>query len=237
MLDSALRVATPEGVELTLRLAGPVARALAWVLDLFWRLAVLILLAFVAGSLGRFGGALLMLSAFALEWLVPAFCEVYFTGATPGKKALGLQVLRDDGSPVTWGPALTRNFLRFADFLPMLYAGGLCSMLFHPQFKRLGDLAAGTIVVHRDPPPAARQLTSAEPVRAPVPLALEDRRALLDFAERAPLLGPARAEELAEIPVALLEGRRGPAAVTRLCAIANQLHGRPGAERARRAPG
>jgi hypothetical protein len=67
---------------------------------------------------------------------------------------------------------------------------------------------------------------SAEPVRAPVPLALEDRRALLDFAERAPLLGRAR-RGLAEIPAALLEGRRGPAAVTRLCAIANQLHGRP----------
>jgi uncharacterized RDD family membrane protein YckC len=237
MLDSALRVATPEGVELTLRLAGPVPRALAWALDLCWRLAAMIVIAILLGPLGRFGGALALLAAFALEWLVPAFCEVWFAGATPGKKALGLQVLRDDGSPVTWGPALTRNFLRFADFLPLLYAGGLCSMLFHPQFKRLGDLAAGTIVVHRDPPAAARRIMDTEPVRAPVPLALEDRRALLDFAERASLLGSARAEELAEIPETLLEGRRGSAAVTRLCAIANQLHGRPGSERARRAPG
>jgi len=194
-------------------------------------------IAFFVGSLGRFGGALVILSAFALEWLVPAWCEVAFVGVTPGKKALGLQVLKDDGSPVTWGPALTRNVLRAADFLPMLYAGGLVSMLLHPQFKRLGDLAAGTIVVHRDRPHGARALLETEPVRAPVPLALADRRALLDFAERAPMLGPARAEELAEIPAALLEGRRGAAAVTHLCAIANQLHGRRAQDRNRRAPG
>jgi uncharacterized RDD family membrane protein YckC len=93
-----------------------VARALAWVLDLFWRLAAFILLAFVAGSLGRFGGALLMLSAFALEWLVPAFCEVYFTGATPGKKALGLQVLRDDGSPVHLGTGAHAQLPAFRGF-------------------------------------------------------------------------------------------------------------------------
>ena len=236
MLDSALRVATPEGVELTLRLAGAVPRALAWLLDLAWRLAAFIVIVMVLAPLGRFGSALALIAAFALEWLVPAWCEVYFQGATPGKKALALQVLRDDGSPVTWGPALTRNFMRFADFLPLVYAAGLCSMLFHPQFKRLGDLAAGTIVVHRDQRLAPRRLPEVEPVRSPVPLALADRRALLDFAERAPLLGPARAEELAEIPSVLLEGRHGSAAVTRLCAIANQVHGRSGSG-TRHAPG
>jgi uncharacterized RDD family membrane protein YckC len=237
MLDSALRVATPEGVELTLRLAGPVPRALAWLVDFGWRLAAFIVIAMALAPLGRFGSAVALLTAFALEWLVPAFCETWFSGATPGKKALGLQVLRDDGSPVTWGPALTRNFLRFADFLPLLYAGGLCSMLFHPQVKRLGDLAAGTIVVHRDERLAARKLPDVEPVRSPLPLALEDRRALLDFAERAPMLGAARAEELAEIAAPLLEGQRGPAAVTRLCAIANQVHGYRAGQRARHAPG
>ena len=85
MLDSALRVATPEGVELTLRLAGPVPRALAWAIDLSWRFAAFVAIVVFVGPLGRLGGGLALLAAFALEWLVPAWCEVYFSGATPGK--------------------------------------------------------------------------------------------------------------------------------------------------------
>lgn len=229
-LDSVLRVATPEGVELTLRLAGPIPRALAWLIDLMWRFAAFVALVMLVVPLGRFGGGLALLFAFALEWLVPAWCEVYLNGATPGKKALQLMVLCDDGSPVGWGPALTRNLLRFADFLPFLYAGGLMSMCFNAQFKRFGDLAAGTVVVYVDAKHDARVIPHAEAVAPPVPLALEDRRAVLDFAERAPLLGPARAAELAQSAAPLLEGREGAAAVEHLTGIANYLHGKREAE-------
>jgi uncharacterized RDD family membrane protein YckC len=226
MLDSVLRVATPEGVELTLRLAGPVPRALAWLIDLLWRFAAFIAILMLVVPLGRFGGGLALLAAFLLEWLVPAWCEVYLNGATPGKKALQLMVLCDDGSPVSWGPALTRNLLRFADFLPFLYAGGLVAMLFNAQFKRLGDLAAGTVVVYADAAYQARVIPHAEPIAPNVPLNLEDRRAVLDFAERAPVLGAARAAELAQAASPLLGGREGAAAVEHLTGIANYLHGK-----------
>src|SRR5438132_1167603 len=77
MIDTVLRVATPEGVELSLRLAGPIPRALAWLVDLLWRFAAFIALVMLVVPLGRFGGGLALLFAFALEWLVPAWCEVY----------------------------------------------------------------------------------------------------------------------------------------------------------------
>ena len=105
MLDTVHSVATPEGIALHLRVAGPVPRALAWLLDFLWRLAVLIALAIVLGQLGRLGVGLWLLCWFALEWLVPAWCEARLDGATPGKKALGLKVVRDDGAPLGWGAA------------------------------------------------------------------------------------------------------------------------------------
>ena len=140
MLDTGRRVATPEGIELSLRLAGPVARALAWTLDLMIRLAILFAAALSLSQLGNFGAGLFFLGWFLLEWLFPAACEVYWRGATPGKKLFGLMVLHDDGTPVRWPAALTRNLLRAIDFLPMLYATGLVAMLMNRDFKRLGDL-------------------------------------------------------------------------------------------------
>ena len=231
MLDSVLRVATPEGVELTLRLAGPVPRALAWIVDFLWRFAAFIGLAMIAAPLGKFGAGVMLLGMFLLEWLVPAWCEVKFGGATPGKKALQIMVLCDDGSPVSWGPALTRNLLRFADFLPFLYAGALISMLFNAQFKRLGDLAAGTVVVYTDAKRETRTIAPADPIAPVLPLSLDDRRAVLDFAERAPLLGHARAAELALAAGPLLGGREGSAAIEYLTGVANFLHGKREGER------
>jgi uncharacterized RDD family membrane protein YckC len=112
VLDTARRIATPEGIELALRLAGPVPRALAWVVDLLLRLAILGVLSMVLGALGGFGMGLFFLAWFFLEWLFPAWCEVNWGGATPGKKALNLIVLHDDGTPVRWPAALARNLLR-----------------------------------------------------------------------------------------------------------------------------
>lgn len=167
LLDTVSHVATPEGIELTLRLAGPVPRALAWAIDCLLRLAILAAISIVAGPLGGMGLALFLLSWFTLEWILPAWCEVHQAGATPGKKALRLAVVHDDGRPVAWPAALTRNLMRVVDFLPFLYGFGLVAMLLGRDFKRLEDLAAGTVVVYCDKPVGARLVPSAIPQPPP----------------------------------------------------------------------
>src|SRR5438874_1705011 len=72
-------------------------------------------------------------------------------GATPGKKAMGLQVVMDSGLPVTPAASLVRNLMRAADFMPAGYAFGFACMLLRADFKRIGDLAAGTLVVYAKP--------------------------------------------------------------------------------------
>ena len=226
MLDTARRIATPEGIELELRLAGPVPRAAAWALDFLLRLAILFLAAMVLGALGGFGSGVFLLLWFFLEWLFPAWCEVYLAGATPGKKALGLAVLHDDGTPVRWPAALARNLLRAIDFLPLFYGIGLLTMLMNRDFKRLGDLAAGTIVVYREAKPRGFRVPEGAPLAPAVALTLAEQRAILDFAERAQGLTAERAEELAAIPRGLVGAASGPAAAERLIRIANFLVGR-----------
>jgi uncharacterized RDD family membrane protein YckC len=226
MLDTARRIATPEGIELELRLAGPVPRAGAWALDFVLRLAILAVASMILGALGGFGTGLFLLLWFGLEWLFPAWCEVHLGGATPGKKALNLAVLHDDGTPVRWPAALTRNLLRALDFLPLFYGIGLVAMMMNRDFKRLGDLAAGTIVVYREPKPRGFQVPEAAPLAPAVPLTLAEQRAILDFAERAPGLTPERAAELAAIPRGLVGAAGGAAAADRLVRIANYLVGR-----------
>ncbi len=227
MLDTTYRVSTPEGVELSLRLAGPVPRALAWLIDLAWRLALYIALASALTPLGDVGAGILFISLFVLEWLAPAWFEVVFDGATPGKKALGIRVLRDDGAPIDVAAALTRNLLRAADFLPLLYLGGLVAMLMSSRFQRLGDRVAGSIVVHVDPKAVPLRVPEARPLPPPLPLRLEDKRVVLDFAERSTRIAPARAEELATIPRTLTGGPGSPArALALLIGYANYLLGR-----------
>jgi uncharacterized RDD family membrane protein YckC len=226
MLDTARRIATPEGIELELRLAGPVPRAGAWALDFLLRLAILFLAGMILGALGGFGTGVFLLIWFFLEWLFPAWCEVNWGGATPGKKAFGLAVLHDDGTPVRWPAALARNLLRAIDFLPLFYGIGLLTMVTNRDFKRLGDLAAGTIVVYREAKPRGFQVPEGTPLAPAVALTLPEQRAILDFAERVPGLTAERAEELAAIPRGLVGAASGPAATERLVRIANYLVGR-----------
>ena len=227
VLDTAHEVATPEGIDIELRPAGPVARASAWLVDLLIRAGILLLIALVAGALGKFGSAVMLLSLFFLEWLFPAWCEVHWNGATPGKKALGLVVVHDDGTPVRWPAALTRNLLRAVDFLPMLYLFGFAAMSANRDFKRLGDFAAGTLVVYRPAPGGSHNVPLAPAIAPALALSLAEQRAVLDFAERSIALTPERAAELAEIAQPLTGGARDAAATERLIGVANHLLGRP----------
>ncbi len=164
MLDTAREIPTPEGIELNLRLAGPVARALAWAVDLLLRVAVFGVLGIPLAMLGSVGGGIYLILWFGLEWLYPTVFEVYFGGATPGKRALALMVLHSDGTPVGLSASLTRNLLRAVDFLPFLYGFGLLAMVLSRDFQRLGDIAGGTVVVYRETgPPARRDPTGRAP--------------------------------------------------------------------------
>jgi uncharacterized RDD family membrane protein YckC len=223
MLDTLRRVPTPEGFELTLRLAGPVPRALAYVIDIGIRAALFAALAALLSQFRNGGTGLLMIAAFLLEWFYPVAFEVWWGGATPGKRAFGLAVLGDNGTPVTFGASVTRNLLRAVDFLPMLYAFGLVSMLLSRDFKRLGDLAAGTIVVYRDRPGVRAPIPAAPPLPPAVALSLEERRAILDFAERYATLSEERADEVAAHATPLL--RHGTPAARTLLGIANHQRG------------
>lgn len=236
LLDTSYIVETPEGITLQLRLAGPVVRALAWTLDALIRYA-LVGAAFAAlGPLGEAGFGLGLILFFLLEWFYPVLFEVYRYGATPGKQAFGLRVVRDDGVPVDFAPSLIRNLLRAADFLPLAYGAGLLSMLLNRNAKRLGDLAAGTLVIYADAPPTTATLPShsvgaARPLR--VTLSPEEQRLLLNFAERSGQLHPERLRELALLlpPLAAPESDDTPAAgrqtdpVTRLLEHARWLRG------------
>ena len=227
MLDTTRRVATPEGIELTLRLAGPVPRALAWTVDLLIRVVILLIVMMVASSLGRAGWGVVLLTAFFVEWLLPAAFEARWRGQTPGKRFFGLAVLNDDGTPLRWPAALTRNLLRAVDFLPFLYGIGLVAMLLNRDFKRLGDLAAGTVVVYvAATTEATRKIPEAAPLAPAVELDLEEQRAVLELAERSAGLTRERFEERAELPKPLVGRLEREQAAARLIGVANYLAGR-----------
>ena len=170
---------------------------------------------------------LCLLLMFVLEWFYPVIGEVYFRGASPGKHLLGLRVVHDNGTPVGFSASMIRNLLRFVDFLPALYAFGLLSMFASTSFKRLGDWAAGTVVVYKDEVPIAlvggaddasdhgrATASSAPAVIAPFELALSEgeRTTLRDLFDRRAELGEPRFAELAAIPTALTENAADPVA-------------------------
>ena len=225
MLDTLHAVETPEGVDLNLRVAGPVPRAFAWVADTLLRTIILATLALLLASFGLFGQGLLLIGSFVTWWFFPVLFEVYAAGRTPGKRLMGLMVVHEDGTPVGWSASILRNFLRVVDFLPAFYSVGLVSMLMDASFRRLGDLAAGTVVVYADPvrPPAA-EVPETVPLAPPLPLARAEQRAVIAVAERAPFLTPERATELASIPTPLLDDDEPRLRLVRMAAWLSGRH-------------
>jgi len=225
MLDSLLVVETPEGVALSLRLAGLVPRSMAFILDILIRLAICYALIQVLGTLGQSGIGLFLLLIFLLEWFYPVLFEVYGDGSTPGKRAMGIMVVESSGLPVGFQASLVRNLLRTADFLPFGYGLGLLSMLKTRHYQRLGDLAAATVVVWRQAPRPYSELPAAPPLAPALRLSLDEQLSLITFVERLPQLSPQRQLELADL-LQPLSGARGQAGLQRLIGMANYLAGR-----------
>ena len=225
MLDTLREVETPEGVALHLRCAGTVPRALAWGVDFLIRIAAVAALSSVLGLLGGAGAGAMLVLMFLVYWAYPIVFEVWSDGQTPGKRAFGLKVVCDNGTPVTWLPSVVRNLMRTVDMLPVLYGFGIASSLVDASSRRLGDHVAGTVVVYAERAPARPPAPAAAPQRPPLALQLDEQRALIAFAERAPQTTPERQAELADL-LSPVTGQRGASGVDALLGMANYLLGR-----------
>jgi uncharacterized RDD family membrane protein YckC len=157
-IDDHIEITTPEGVRITLSVVGIGARFLARLLDSLIQVGVLIGIALVGGAIGDSGfvragiGIAIFLVAVGYDFVF----EPLMQGQTPGKKAAGIRIVDREGRPVTFLATAIRNTVRLIDFLPFLYGVGFVTMIATEHAQRLGDLAAGTIVV-RD-----RQTSEAE---------------------------------------------------------------------------
>ncbi|MBL4848141.1 MAG: RDD family protein [Planctomycetes bacterium] len=227
MLDTFRTIETPEGAEIGLRVAGPLIRSGAWIIDFGIRVvAMSVLFPLLTCTLGNVGVGIGLVLAFFAFWFYPIVFEAAWNGQTPGKKFLKLAVVHDDGTPIGWGAALIRNLVRVVDFLPGVYLIGLLTTLLNSDFKRLGDLAARTVVVYRRSERIRGQRVPQVQPRAPArPLSQVEQEAVLAFAERRETWTDERAAELADT-VYLLTGSEGPDGVERLMGVANWVLGR-----------
>jgi len=162
-LDTRIEIVTPENIALKYRVAGPFRRLPAYLIDLTIRLAAilitLILLIFVFGivGLGGVGVGITLVAALLLEWFYGGLFETFWNGQTPGKRLLRIRVLSMDGQPIGGLQAVVRNVLRAVDAMPVFlvqlptYQLGLLTTAMNNRYQRLGDLAAGTMVVVEEP--------------------------------------------------------------------------------------
>lgn len=174
-LDTTIGVVTPENIAFEYQLAGPFRRLPAYLIDLAVRWGSIVLFAFILmltgislNVLSTFYGpltiAFFIILVFVINWFYGAIGEAYFNGRTVGKWLCGIRVIEVDGRPVSPRSALLRNLLRVADLAPvaalntwdpeiqplyMIPTGivGLVSMTMTQRMQRLGDLAAGTMVI------------------------------------------------------------------------------------------
>jgi uncharacterized RDD family membrane protein YckC len=195
-LDDRLTITTPEGVELDLQLAGLGSRFMAQLLDLLIKAGLILLIALTLSIAGLTGVAFMLPAFFLVVYAYDVVFETFANGRTPGKMAARLRVVRVGGEPVDFMSAAIRNVLRLIDGLPLSYIPGVISILVTKRNQRLGDLAAGTIVIHEDPvalppPPGwGHPQHSAPPVWNPGPawdvsqVTAEEVAAVRSFLER-----------------------------------------------------
>ena len=245
-----LEVETPEHVMLDLEIAGVGSRLLAALVDTGILLGVAAAGGLLAAVLTSYDAlprspagrawlaALLIGAAFALWNGYFMLFEGLRGGQTPGKRLVGIRVVRDTGHPVTPGAAALRNLLRIADALPPPYLLGLALIAFHPRGKRLGDLVAGTVVVRDRPAQAVPAPTQADVALEPavtIPLDDERFRLLARFAARADLPPEARDRVAAALAGRFADRARLPGAT--LTEFLLDLHARELARRRGRLAG
>ncbi|MFO0555782.1 MAG: RDD family protein [Polyangiaceae bacterium] len=214
-VDTTTDIETPEHVRFRYHVAGPVRRSLAYLVDLVIRVAFMLVLGLgltltsysLSAEVGQASLGIILIIAFLIDWFYFVVWEIAWSGRTPGKRALSLRVIGETGHPLRPAQSFLRNFLRAADFLPNLYAVGILVMGRDKRFRRLGDLAAGTMVVLEEkpfvegpvvvtPPPTPQELASL-PQR--LPLLGSDVEAIELLLRREARLSPVRVHELASM--------------------------------------
>lgn len=156
-----LTIETPEHIALEFPLAGVGSRFLALAFDSLVQAVTIVALAIVAliarlvvvpatglAAIGPWTLAILIVAAFVVYSAYFAIFESIWAGQTPGKRLVGLRAIDVSGRPLTVYAAIVRNVLRLVDQLPGFYAIAIVSVLLSERQQRLGDLAAGTVVVH-----------------------------------------------------------------------------------------
>src|SRR5438309_2031310 len=172
--DTDLVVATPERVSLGYQVAGLGTRAIAQILDLLILGGVLLGLTFAAIAIGQAGFDVVAYLLAILGGFVVVFgyfwaSEAFWSGQPIGRKAFRWRAVGDRGEPMTFVQAGIRNVVRIVDFLPYAYGVGLVVLFVNGRGKRLGDLAAGTIVVKDSDSVALWQLPGGLPPPPPPP--------------------------------------------------------------------
>ena len=207
-LDCIWHIQTPEHTSFSCRPVGPLPRTLAWLLDVLIRVGVLYVAAmffFIMG--GEAGTGFLLILIFICWFLYSALLETWWRGQTIGKRALGIRVVNQAGGPPTFLACVLRNFVAIADIIPGACAAGLICMGLSPQFQRLGDLAANTMVVRSEP--SLRRKISYQtndqllalaqhlPKGLAVRLSLEIQRSITDYMSKRHRFHPDRLDEIA----------------------------------------
>lgn len=228
MLDSAVAAETPEGILLELRPAGISSRFCAFLIDWLIRGVALYAAAVIATFMGAIGWGFWLIFFFVLDWFYPVIFELGKTGATPGKRVMGLKVVMDNGLPITPAASVARNVLRVADFLPLAFGGAMVCMLTRADGKRLGDLAAATLVVHQSRAAPKATLDMVTPLAPSMKLSARDQNAVIALAARAPSLTLERLNELAGLAAPVQGHERGSAndITRRVLGVAQWLLGR-----------
>lgn len=201
MLDTSYRVEIPGGINLEAQVVGPIPRFFAFAIDLGIRGIIIFIMSLLSIPFGSFGmgGGFFLIFLFVIEWLYPVLFEVLARGQTPGKKLLKITVINDDLSPVTLGTSMVRNLLRTVDFLPLFYLAGLVTMLSNQRFQRLGDLAAGTLVISVPGSSKPAMVKEIVPLAPPTPLLRTEQSSIIEFMQRSNRLSEPRQRELANI--------------------------------------
>jgi len=156
-----VQVKTPEHISLQFQLAGLGSRTTAFIIDqlilaVINILLIILMLVVIIGEkniLGIASVSSVMFSAiiillFIINWGYFVVLEFFSGGKTIGKRIVGIRVIQENGHSLTLLSSFIRNLFRIIDFLPVSYFLGIMMIFFHPKHKRLGDLVAGTIVVH-----------------------------------------------------------------------------------------
>lgn len=231
MIDERLyTVETPEQIAVQYDLAGIGSRFLAALIDHVLLAIILSLLCSgvtLAADLGSLDldplsvAGIFSIVIYLFLCVYYIFFETTWNGQTPGKRVIGIRVVRTGGRPIGFLGSAIRNFIRLADFLPVLYGAGALVMFVDRRSRRLGDLAAGALTVREGKavtlamlgaqPVAARPVAPAEALTIPNLQAIraEDYRLVEAYLRRRPQLGSAPKAQIARLLMDGLQERLG----------------------------